>query len=130
MEFLTNILKNFNCSSCADNEFEDNYFVENYKNWKLFLKEYELYSAMILYNEKLGKDISYLINKNDSILLIDKNEEIFIKLEYISNDNGTSILVPTDDYEKSYEKIENMDKIFDKTLNAKYIGMFDIKKCK
>jgi hypothetical protein len=130
MDLFTNILKNFNCSSCADNEFEDNHHIGNYKNWKLFLKQYELYSAMILYNENLEKDISYLINKNESILLIDSNEEIFIKLEYISNDNGTSILVPTDDYQKLYEKIENMDKIFDKKLDAKYIGIFDIKKCK
>jgi len=130
MDLFTNIIKNFNCSTCADHEFEDTHRIENYKNWKLFLKEYELYSAMILYNENLEKDISYLINKNDSILLIDSNEEIFIKLEYISNDNGTSILVPTDDYQNLYEKIENMDKTFDKTLNAKYIGIFDIKKCK
>lgn len=129
-ELLTNFLKNLGCSHCQEFEFHENYNKENFKSWKLYLKEYDMYSAMILYNEKLNKDISYIINKNESIFLLDDNNEIFLKLEYISfnEDDNTSILVPTDEYQESYEKIENMEKTFDKTLNAYYIGTFNIKK--
>ena len=131
IDFLNGLLKNFNCSNCTDNDFNDTYSKDNYKSWKLYLKEYELYSAMILYNNKLNKDISYLISKNESILLLNDNNEIYIKLEYISiNDDNIPILIPTDDYQELYESIENMEKSFDKDLNAHYIGTFNIKKCK
>ena len=131
-ELLTSLLKNIGCSHCQEFEFQENYNKDSYKSWKLYLKEYEMYSAMILYNSKLDKDISYLIGKNDSILLLNENNEIFIKLEYISNneEDNTSILVPTDEYQELYEQIENMDKKFDKKKNAYLIGVYDIKKCK
>jgi len=128
-DFLSILLKNSACSNCTDSNYED--AKDNYKEWKLYLKEYELYSAMILYHEKLDKDISYLIHKNDSILLMDDNKEIFIKLEYISdNDDHTSILVPTDEYQDLYENIEKMEKVLDKKINAYYIGTYTVKKCK
>jgi hypothetical protein len=131
-ELLTSLLKNIGCSHCQEFEFQENYNKDSYKSWKLYLKEYEMYSAMILYNSKLDKDISYLIGKNDSILLLNEKNEIFIKLEYISNneEDNTSILVPTDEYQELYEQIENMDKKFDKKKNAYLIGVYDIKKCK
>lgn len=131
-DLLTSLLKNIGCSHCQEFEFQENYNKDSYKSWKLYLKEYEMYSAMILYNSKLDKDISYLIGKNDSILLLNEKNEIFIKLEYISNneEDNTSILVPTDEYQELYEQIETMDKKFDKKKNAYLIGVYDIKKCK
>lgn len=131
-ELINNLMKNMACSNCSSSEFDESYIKENYTSWNLYLKKYELFSAMILYNEKLDKDISYVINKNDSIFLLDSNKEIFIKLEYISNneEDNISILVPTDEYQELYEKIEHMEKSFDKKINAHYIGTFDIKKCK
>ena len=129
-DLITNFLKNIGCSHCQEFEFQENYNKDNYKSWKLFLKEYEMYSAMILYNNKLNKDISFLINKNDSIFLLDDKNEIFIKLEYISNneEDNTCILVPTEEYQDLYEKIESMEKKFDKKQNAYYIGTFNLKK--
>ena len=117
------------CSHCQEYEFQENN-KENYKEWKLYLKEYEMYSAMILYNPKLKKDISYLISKNETIILYQKeNNEIFLKLEYIlSDENNNSILVPTDEFQDIYEKIEQLEKEFDKDRNAYYIGIFNIKK--
>ena len=131
-EFITNVLKNLGCSHCQEYEFQENYNKENLKSWKLYLKKYEMYSAMILHNSKLNKDISYLISKSDSLLLLNEDGETYIKLEYISNndDDKTAILVPTDEYQKLYEEIESMDKKFDKKMNAYYIGKYDIKKCK
>ena len=131
-EFITNILKNLGCSHCQEYEFQENYSKENMKSWKLYLKEYELYSAMLLYNDKLKKDISFIIKKNECIYLLDDKDEIFIKLEFISKseDDNTSILVPTDDYQELYEKIEQMDKTYDKDLDAYLIGIYNIKKCK
>ena len=127
-DLIGGLLKNMVCLSCTEHEFEESHLKENYKSWKLYLKEYELYSTMILYNKELDKDISYLINKNDTIILLN-NKDIYIKLEYISNSNdGSSILVPTEEYQELYEKIENMEKEFDKKLNAYYIGTYDIKK--
>lgn len=131
-ELLTEFLKNLGCSYCQEYEFQENYNKDNFKEWKLFLKEYDMYSAMILYNNKLSQDISYIINKNDSIFLLDNDDKTILKLEFIakSEDDKTSILVPTDEYQDFYEKIEQMDKKFDKDLNAHYIGTFNIKKCK
>jgi hypothetical protein len=130
-ELLTLFFKNIGCSRCQEFEFNDNES-KNFKNWKLYLKEYDMYTAMILYNEKIDKDISYIINKNESVLLLNDKDEIFIKLEYVSfdDDNKISILVPTDEYNDIYQKIENMEKSFDKKIKAQYIGTFNIIKPK
>ena len=111
-EFITSFLKNLGCSHCQEFEFEDNYSKENYKNWKLYLKEYEMYSAMILYNDNLKKDISCLINKNETVVLLNQNNnEVFLKLEYILNNDTdkNSILVPTDEFEEIYEKNKDIE---------------------
>jgi hypothetical protein len=131
-EYITYFLKNLGCSHCQEFDFHDNSNKENLKNWKLYLKEYEMFSSMLLYNEKLDKYISYIINKNDSIYLLDNKNDIFFKLEYISDneEDNSPILVPTEEYVTLYEKIEQMEKIFDKKLNALYIGTYNIKKCK
>ena len=127
-ELLTNILKNIGCSYCQEYEYQEN--INYFKSWKLYLKEYEMYSAMILYNDKLKKDISHIIKKNDSIFLL-TNNNIVLKLEYVSNESdNNAILVPTDEYNEFYEKIEEMNKSFDEDLKAHYIGTFDIEKCK
>ena len=98
-DLITSVLKNLGCSYCQEYEFQENYNKENYKSWSLYLKEYEMYSAMILYNDKLKKDISFIINKGESVFLLDENNEILVKLEFISksDDEKTSILVPTDE---------------------------------
>lgn len=129
VDLLNNILKNIGCSHCQEFEFQD-MNKEIYKDWKLYLKEYDMYSAMILYNNKLKKDISYLINKNENIILLDReSKDIFLKLEFIINDEyNNSILVPTDEYLNMYEKIEQLDKEFDKEQNAYYIGTYNVKK--
>jgi hypothetical protein len=54
---IFNIFKNLSCSNyCTDNEFEQENINNNNntKSWNLYLKEYEMYSAMILYNSKLS----------------------------------------------------------------------------
>jgi hypothetical protein len=126
-DLITYFLKNIGCSQCQEYEYQDN--KENLKDWKLYLKEYEMYSAMILYNPSLKKDISYFINKNEKIILINKEKEIYLELEFILLDeNNNSVLVPTNDYMHIYEKIEELDKELDKEINAYYIGMYDVQK--
>ena len=129
-EFITNILKNLGCSHCQEYEFQNNFNKENMKSWKLYLKEYDMYSAMLLYNDNLKKDISHILKKNESVYLLDDNDQVFIKLEYISKseDNNNSILVPTDDYQELYENIEQMNKTYDKDLDAHLIGIYNIRK--
>jgi hypothetical protein len=129
VEFVTNFLKNLGCSHCQEFEYQDNKSKEIFKSWKLYLKEYEMYTSMILYNENLKKNISFIINKNESIFLLE-DDKIFLKLEYISNsdEDNNPILVPTDEYQKTYENIENMPKEYDEVLNAYYIGTYNIKK--
>jgi hypothetical protein len=128
-EFITKFLKNLGCSQCQEYEFQELNEI-NLKEWKLYLKEYEMYSAMILYNDNLKKDISYIIKKNETVFLLDSNDNIYIKLEYISQNelDNMAILVPTDEYQEIYENIGNMDKKFDKEFNAYLIGTFNIKK--
>jgi len=133
-QLVTNILKNLGCSYCQEYEFQDN-SKEKYKDWSLYLKEYEMYSAMILYNETLDKNISEYFKKGEYIALLDDKEEIIMKVEYLldnEDENGVknAILVPTDDYNSLYEKMEQSDKKFDTKLKASFIGKFNIKKCK
>ena len=127
-ELLTNVLKNLGCSYCQENEFHNESILEKYKGWKLYIKQYELYSAMILYNDKYEEDISTIINKKDSIELLD-NDKIVLKLEFVKpadNETKYSILVPNDEYMSFYENIEDKDKPYDASLDAYYVGKYDI----
>jgi hypothetical protein len=129
-EFFTSLLKNLSCSQCQDFDINDS---DNMKDWNLYLKQYEMYTAMILYNHKLKKDISKIISKNESIILLDENNNVYIKLEFISNneeDQNRAILVPTDEYQELYQNIEKMDKKLDETMKAYLIGKFNIQKVK
>ena len=120
-EVLTNFLKNLGCSYCQEYEFQENFNKENYKNWKLYLKEYEMYSAMILYNEKLDKNISQFLKKEDNVLLLDDKNNVILKLEYLIDSDDelkNAILIPTDEYQSFYENIEEMEKTFDDKLKA------------
>ena len=69
---IFNIFKNLSCSNyCTDNEFEQDNINNNNntRSWNLYLKEYEMYSAMILYNNKLNKDINnFIINHHNNII--------------------------------------------------------------
>ena len=67
-ELLTKILNNLNCNSSYCQEYEYNVNSENFCSWKLYVKTYEMYSALLLYNEVLNKDISEI--------LIDKNRRV------------------------------------------------------
>jgi len=139
-ELITSILKNIGCSYCQEYQFEESYNKNNFKGWKLYLKEYDMYSAMILYNEKLEKDISHYFKKGENIFLLNDKEEIVLKLEYLSdnesekteilNINKNAILVPTEEYQEFYENIEAMEKSFDAKLKAYYIATYDVKRRK
>ena len=134
-ELITNILKNFGCSYCQEYDFQENSNKENFKDWSLYLKEYEMYSAMILYNETLDKNVSEFIKKGDTIALLDNKDEVIMKLEYLldnEEENGlkTAILVPSEDYNNIYEKMEEKDKKYDNKLKASFIGKYNIRKCK
>ena len=128
-DLLTSIFKSLGCSQCQEFEYHEN-TSKKFKNWKLFLKKYDMYTAMILYNEKFKKDISHIINKNDLILLLNEKNEVYMKLEYVSynEESKISILVPTDEYHELYQKIEEQDKEFNKELEAYYIGTYSVKK--
>ena len=127
--FITNFLKNLGCSQCQEFEFQETP-KEDLKSWSLYIKEYKMYSAMILYNDILKKDISYIINKNEFIYLLNEDDQIYIKLEFIakSEEDDKSILVPCDEYQELYETIGNMDKKYDKIMEAYLVGVFNIKK--
>ena len=85
-----------------------------------------MFSAMILYNEILDKNISYYSKIGDCISLLNENKDIVVKLEYlIQSDNA--ILVPTDEYQSFYESIEQMNKEYDPIMKAHYIGTYIIK---
>jgi hypothetical protein len=126
--FLTNILKNMGCSYCQEFEFENN--KDHMKSWKLYIKKFEMFTAFIMVNNNINKDISTYIKKDETFLLMDDKNEIFIKLEYVAynEENNISVLVPSDEYHELYQKLEEVDKEFNKELGAYYIGMFNIKK--
>ena len=87
-----------------------------------------MYSALLLYNEVLNKDISEIWGDKNSVELME-NDKVFIKLDIItkkSEDSKYSVLVPNDDYIEAYKNIESMDKKYNKIFDAYYIGMYNI----
>ena len=125
LHYIQQFLKNSGCSYCQENDYTDP--KENYTNWSLYIKEYEMYSSLILYHEIQKKDISFYINQNDSIKLLKKNKTI-IELDFISkdDDNNLAILVPDEKYQEYYKNIEKKSKNLNKNLKAFFIDKFDI----
>ena len=127
LQAINNLLKNAGCSYCQENDYSEK--KENYENWKLCIKENDMFSALILYNDILKKDISYFMNKGSNIDLYDKNNKLVLKLDYISNfeDNNFAILVPDEKYEKIYEELSKKDKVYLSELNSHFLDTFNIK---
>lgn len=118
IESITKILKNTGCSYCQENDYLDK--KEFINHWNLYLKEDEMYSSLLLYNNKLKKDISYYIQKNDTICIIDKKDNILLQLDYISNYTKTdyAILVPSEDFIDYYENLEKKKTKIDENLKG------------
>lgn len=126
LQTIQSFLKNTGCSYCQENDYSEDKNIFN--NWSLYLKEEEMYSALVLYNKKYDKDISYYINLNDKIKLF-KNNKLVLELEFIStnDDDNYAILVPDEKYQEYYQEIENKNKEFDTKLNSYYVENYDIK---
>ena len=131
--YVNYILNHINCSGTYCQEYESSnqdLEMEKYRNWSLYVKQYELFSAMILYHEKMNKDVSEIITDKDSIELV-CNGKRFIQLDMIRRKNSTyiySILVPSDDSMENYQEIEKMEKTYNKDKDAYFVGTFDIYK--
>ena len=125
MEFIKNFLKNSGCSYCQENDYSE---IEDInKKWCLYLKETDMFSCLILYNEKNQKDISFYVNINDKIKLF-QNEKLVLELEYISksNDNNYAILVPLEEYQDYYNELEKKNKKYDENLKSHFVDFYDI----
>jgi hypothetical protein len=125
MEFIKTFLKNSGCSYCQENDYND---IEDInKNWNLYLKECEMYSCLILINEKSEKDISFYVNLNAKIKLYQK-ENLVLELEYISKseDNKYGILVPLENYQDYYQELEKKNKKYNKNLESYFVDKYDI----
>lgn len=122
---IQTFLKNSGCSYCQENDYSDSKDI--YLNWSLYIKEYEMYSSLILYHTKMKRDISYYMKINEPIKLLKKNK-IILEVDYISKDdqNDLAILVPHEKYQEYYENIEKKSKNFNNELNAYLIDNFDI----
>jgi hypothetical protein len=135
-EFFTKILNNLNCSGSYCQEYSASEGVtenENKIGWKLYIKEYDMYSALVLFHDGLNKDIAEVFPDKNNIELL-KDNKTFIKLDIITkkdnkkNDakNKYSILVPTEESMEAYKIIEAMDKKIDKNIGGNFIGIFDL----
>lgn len=131
--FIQGVLNNIGCSGSYCQEYESNgenkISVDRYKGWNLYIKQYELYSAMILIHHSLQKDICEVINQKDKIELW-SDEKLFISLEIVHTKNKDyiySILVPSEESTEKYNDIEKMVKKYDKEIDAYYIGTYDIR---
>ena len=125
MEFIKNILKNSGCSYCQENDYSN---IEDInKKWMLYLKETDMFSCLILFNEKTEKDISFYVNINAKIKLYQK-EKLMLELEYISKseDNKYGILVPLENYQEYYQDLEKKNKKYDKKLESYLVDKYDI----
>jgi hypothetical protein len=146
-KYVKYILHNFQCSYC--NEYQNISNHENkltqhsekqneeleYKNWNLYLKEFDEYSALILYHSYFKKDVIELFQKynfkkiNGITLLDNQNNNRFITLEFVSKneDENTSIWVPSEKDLQLYERIIESTKKFDTKIGAYFIGTYNIK---
>ena len=125
MEFIKNFLKNSGCSYCQENDYSE---IEDInKKWCLYLKETDMFSCLILYNEKTQKDISFYVNINDKIKLF-QNEKLVLELEYISKstDNNYAILVPLEQYQDYYNELEKKNKKYNDNLKSHFVDYYDI----
>ncbi len=144
------ILNNMQCSYCheyqnitqndinKEKQEEENIIKEiKMKSWNLYLKEFDNYSALILYHPIYKKDIIEVIKNNNinqknnsyDLILYDENKNRFITLEFVSKneDEGTSIWVPCDSDYQLYERIIEDKNKYDDKMNAYIIGTFNIK---
>ncbi len=142
-KYLNFIFDNIQCSYCNEyqnishkdnNENKEEENIE-YINWNLYLKEFEDYSAFILYHNVYKKDVIELFKKynfkimNELTLYDITNNNRFITLEFVSKneDENTSIWVPSENDIKLYERIIESNKKYDKNMEAYLIGTFNIK---
>ena len=118
LEIIIRLLKQTECSYCQENDYSEK--KEHYKGWDLYVKEEEMYSSLLLYNHKLKKDISFYTQLNDSISILDKNNNIILKLDYISNYSNTNYaqLVPDDSFIDFYETLDKKDKCGNEKING------------
>ena len=118
IESFTKILKNTGCSYCQENDSLDK--KEFINNWSLYLKEDDMFSSLLLYNNKLNKDISYYLQKNDTIHVVDEKDNVLLQLDYISNYAKTNyaLLVPSEDFIEYYENLEKKNTKIDENLKS------------
>lgn len=121
LKTITHFLKQAECSYCQENDYAEK--KEVYKGWSLYVREEEMYSSLLLYNPNLKKDISYFTQLNDSITLLGKDNQLLLKLDYISNynHNNYALLVPDDSHLETFESLEKKEKNNDENINAHLI---------
>ena len=121
LKTITHFLKQAECSYCQENDYAEK--KEVYKGWSLYVREEEMYSSLLLYNPNLKKDISYFTQLNDSITLFGKDNQLLLKLDYISNynHNNYALLVPDDSHLETFESLEKKEKNNDENINAHLI---------
>ncbi len=144
-KYLHYIFDNFQCSYCNEytnlptKENKNNGEEENdieYMNWSLYLKEFDDYSALILYHSIFKYDVIELFKKynfkkiNELTLLDNINNNRFITLEFVSKNDSenTSIWVPSEKDYHLYERIIESNKKYDNNMDAFFIGTYNIKK--
>lgn len=132
------LMEHLQCSTCHEyNQVSSNYSFEEesekktqiylQKKWNLYLKEFESYSAFILYHPILKKDIIEVFSK-ETIDLLDSSGNFIISLEFVNKDetNSTSIWVPSEKYYSLYERMMDTKRTYDPQIQAFLIGSYDI----
>ena len=98
--------------------------------WCLYIKEFDEYKALILYNKYMKMDIMDVYGKDEIIYLEDGNGNLIISIELVKKDEktGISIWVPSENYDKLYERMMEMRKNFDEEVNGYLVGEYIIKR--
>ncbi len=98
--------------------------------WCLYIKEFDEYKALILYNKYMKMDIMDVYGKDEIIYLEDGNGNLIISIELVKKDEktGISIWVPSENYDKLYERMMEMRKNFDEEVNGYLVGEYVIKR--
>ena len=145
--WLDNIFRNLNCTYCQDYIYVNPEYVDENgeirnveenneketkveKNgWNLYIKEFESYSALILYHPIYKKDVIEIF-ETENIYLYDENGNKIMKLEFVNSlemeKEKTSIWVPGENYYAFYERLLEMKKKYDKDIEAYFVGSYNI----
>jgi hypothetical protein len=132
-EIVEYLLKHMQCSMCSDDHmvsspdlFEEKRMDVRKENWNLYIKEFENYTALVVYHPIFEKDVMEIFPQNTQIQLKDKDGNLVMVIENVSKGGECSKWIPHEKYYTLYERMMDSSKKYDKKIKAFYLDTFHL----